>query len=84
MHLVSQTRLQELTESVFRSRWSLIIPCLLFPPFFLAAAVIDSPNLADVLQKSVFLFTGACLCAMLALVMGATISLTQELTHVAA
>ena len=44
---------------MFRSRWSLIIPCLLFPPFFLAAAVIDSPNLADVLQKSVFLFTGA-------------------------
>ena len=43
---------------MFRSRWSLIIPCLAFPPFFIAATVIDSPNLADVLQKTVFLFTG--------------------------
>ena len=47
----------KLTEAVAKSRWSIILPSIAFLYFFLAATVIDSPDLADVLQKSVFLFT---------------------------
>lgn len=45
------------TETVAKSRWSIILPSIAFLYFFLAATVIDSPDLADVLQKSIFLFT---------------------------
>lgn len=47
----------KITEAVAKSRWSIIIPSIAFLYFFLAATVIDSPDLADVLQKSKFLFT---------------------------
>ena len=45
------------TEAVAKSRWSIVLPSIAFLYFFLAATVIDSPDLADVLQKSIFLFT---------------------------
>ena len=47
----------KVTEAIAKSRWSIIIPSTAFLFFFLAATVIDSPDLADVLQKSKFLFT---------------------------
>ncbi|KAL3146838.1 hypothetical protein ABBQ38_014812 [Trebouxia sp. C0009 RCD-2024] len=47
----------KLTEAVAKSRWSIILPSIAFLYFFLAATVIDSPDLADVIQKSIFLFT---------------------------
>ena len=47
----------KITEAVAKSRWSIIVPSIAFLYFFLAATVIDSPDLADVLQKSIFLFT---------------------------
>lgn len=47
----------KVTEAVARSRWSIIIPSMAFLYFFLAATVIDSPDLGDVFQKSKFLFT---------------------------
>lgn len=47
----------KVTESIAKSRWSIIIPSMAFLYFFLAATVIDSPDLADVFKKSIFLFT---------------------------
>jgi len=47
----------KLTEAIAKSRWSIIIPSMAFLYFFLAATVIDSPDLADVFHKSIFLFT---------------------------
>lgn len=47
----------KVTEAIARSRWSIVIPSIAFLYFFLAATVIDSPDLADVFQKSIFLFT---------------------------
>ncbi|DBA88398.1 TPA: hypothetical protein ACH3X2_004891 [Trebouxia sp. C0005] len=47
----------KVTEAIAKSRWSIIVPSIAFLYFFLAATVIDSPDLADVFQKSIFLFT---------------------------
>lgn len=45
------------TQAVMQSRWTILLPSIAFIYFFLAATIIDSPNLADVFQKSLFLFT---------------------------
>lgn len=47
----------KVTEAIAKSRWSIIVPSIAFLYFFLAATIIDSPDLADVFQKSIFLFT---------------------------
>ena len=47
----------KVTEAIAKSRWSIIVPSIAFLYFFLAATVIDSPDLADVFQKGIFLFT---------------------------
>lgn len=47
----------KLTEAVAKSKWSIILPSIAFLYFFMAATVIDSPDLGDVIQKSIFLFT---------------------------
>lgn len=49
----------KVTQEVMQSRWTIILPSIGFVYFFLAATVIDSPDLGDVLQKSKYLFTDA-------------------------
>ena len=49
----------KVTQQVMRSKWTVILPSLGFLYFFLAATVIDSPDLGDVFQKSKYLFTDA-------------------------
>lgn len=49
----------KVTQAVMQSKWTIILPSIGFVYFFLAATVIDSPDLGDVFQKSKYLFTDA-------------------------
>ncbi|KAK3278205.1 hypothetical protein CYMTET_13831 [Cymbomonas tetramitiformis] len=48
-----------LTQTVMKSEWSQVIPCLIFTYFFVTAAVIDAAAGEDLATKVQFLFTEA-------------------------